>query len=138
MSQTITKAQWAKAYAVISGWRRWSCKRDTTRPDRIAERNRKEVEAGRVPQPPIGEQVAAHQLPEYSGRNWIDPDLLDYTSVERWLDENGDMKFRRFLKHHPASPTFTNTWRVNAGVHEGQLETLIVSLNVGPKPHCSI
>jgi hypothetical protein len=48
------------------------------------------------------------------------------------------VKFRRFLKHRPASPTFTNAWRVHAGVHADNLESLLVSLNLGPKSRGSI
>lgn len=130
----ITPKQWAKTVDTLDGWRRYSKKRNAKSLANTIARNQKESRQGRTPLPPIGEQRGPGRTGEYEGRNYVDPDILDFVTIETWLAHNGEQGFRGYLRHKPRSRCLIpNIWHQHAGRFGDDLAKLVLDLNVGPK-----
>lgn len=128
--QKITPRQWAKAVTVLEGWRRYCKKRDSIRVRKIIERNHREIAQGATPLPPVDEPAPFSRSSVYEGRNYVDPDLLDFVTVETWLKRFGTQEFRRYIRLRPQSKVFiAGAWHFNAGTHGDMLGQFIADID---------
>lgn len=128
----MDKDTWRRAVLALHGWRRYRRKSSPQRLRDIVARNKREMAQGSTPLPPVGEDVWMRSAQEYCGRNYIDPDMLDWATVEAYLATTElPKRFPYWLRTRPQSEIFIRGWRGRFPQYADEIEAMFLAIG-GP------
>jgi len=127
----MDKETWYRAVLTLQGWRRYMRKGNYARVRKIVERNQREAKSGAVPLPPIEPEALHCTAREYCGRNFVDPDMLDWATVEAYLASTElPVRFRGWLKIRPKSELMNRAWKSQYALYAEELEAMFAVIGV--------